>query len=257
MKVTFLGTGTSQGVPIIGCTCSVCKSNDSKDQRLRSSIWIHDHNLSLIIDSGPDFRQQVLRAKITQLDGILFTHHHKDHTGGLDDVRAFNYLQKSDMPIYGEAYVMDSIKQEFAYAFAPNPYPGVPKIKPIEIDTQMFSIQQLDITPIRGYHHRLPVLGFRIGNWAYLTDMNRIEKQEIEKLKGLDVLIINALRLEKHLSHFTLEEALSVIEECGAKQAYLTHISHDMGLHQFRESTLPPHVHLAYDGLEIEIPPKN
>jgi len=251
MQLTFLGTGTSQGVPIIGCKCSVCQSADPRDQRLRTSVHIQSDGLSFVIDSGPDFRQQMLREKIDTLDAILFTHDHKDHTAGLDDVRAYNHLMQKPMQVYGEEYVLSTIKREFSYAFAEKKYPGVPEIELNTIDDRPFFIEKLEIIPIRGVHFKLPVLGFRMGNLAYLTDMNQLPESERYKLKNLDVLIINALRIKTHVSHFNLEQALEIIEYSQPKQAYLTHISHKLGLYQDLIQQLPSKVLPAYDGLRI------
>ncbi len=253
VKVTFLGTGTSQGVPIIGCKCEVCSSKNLKNKRLRSSIHIETKGLSLIIDSGPDFRQQVLRENITSLDAIIFTHDHKDHTAGLDDIRAFNYIQKKPMQVFAEKYVLETIKREYSYAFAENPYPGVPKIHLNAIENKPFYIEQTRIEPIRGMHYKLPILGYKIGQFAYITDMNFISDTELEKIKGIDTLVINALRIEKHISHFNLEEALEVIRKAKVKQAYLTHIGHQLGLYESISEQLPQNVQLAYDGLKIEV----
>ena len=253
MILTFLGTGTSQGIPIIGCNCSVCQSKDSKDKRLRSSVHIQENDLSLVIDSGPDFRQQMLRENIKQLDAIIYTHDHKDHTAGLDDVRAFNYIQKKAMEVYGEANVLETLKREFSYAFAKKRYPGVPKINLNTISNKPFNIKGIRLEPIRGIHLKLPVLGYKIGRLAYITDMNFISDEEKQKLKELDILIINALRIEKHVSHFNLEEALAIIEDCKPKRAYLTHISHALGSYKDVSPQLPENVFLAYDGLKIEL----
>ncbi len=253
MKLTFLGTGTSQGIPIIGCKCPVCLSDNLKDKRLRSSVHIDIDGLSLVIDSGPDFRQQVLREDITKLDAILFTHDHKDHTAGLDDVRAFNYLQKKPMDVYGEANVLKTLHREFEYAFVKDKYPGVPRINLNEIENKPFYIDSQLIEPIRGMHLKLPVLGFKINKLAYITDMNSISEVELEKIKGVDVLIINALRIEKHVSHFNLEEALQIIKNSNVKQAYLTHISHALGFYDELSTKLPHNVSLAYDGLNLEM----
>jgi len=251
MQLTFLGTGTSQGVPIIGCKCSVCQSADPRDQRLRTSVHIQSDGLSFVIDSGPDFRQQMLHEKIDALDAILFTHDHKDHTAGLDDVRAYNHLMQKPMQVYGEEYVLSTIKREFSYAFTEKKYPGVPEIELNTIDDRPFFIENLKIIPIRGVHFKLPVLGFRIGNLAYLTDMNQLPESERYKLKDLDVLIINALRIKTHVSHFNLEQALEIIKLSQPKQAYLTHISHKLGLYQDLIQQLPSKVLPAYDGLKI------
>ena len=253
MRITFLGTGTSQGVPIIGCKCPVCLSKDKKDKRLRSSVLIETNQLKIVIDSGPDFRYQMLRSHTDKIDAILFTHGHKDHTGGLDDVRAFNYILQKPIDIYAEERVLRIIRKDFDYAFAENKYPGVPEIILHTITEQPFEINGCPIIPIRGLHYRLPVLGFRIEKFCYITDMNHIDQTEIEKLKGIELLVINALRKEKHLSHFTLDEALSIIHQVKPQTAYLTHISHQMGLHKEISAELPPNVHLAYDQLSINL----
>lgn len=252
MKVTFLGTGTSQGVPVIGCPCEVCQSLDYRDKRLRSSIHIQVDDLSLVIDTGPDFRQQMLRERINRLDAVLFTHSHKDHIAGLDDVRAYNYLQKIDMPVYGNADVLAQLKTEFYYAFEKNKYPGIPQLKLHEI-TEPFSIGAVKILPLPVLHYQLPVLGFRINNFSYITDANQIPEQTLELLKGTHTLVLNALQREKHLSHFNLEEALAMAARIGANQTYFIHISHKLGLHKIVQRELPNSVALAYDGLSIEV----
>lgn len=248
MKLTFLGTGTSQGVPVIGCNCEVCTSLDPRDSRLRSSVLIEVDGVNIVIDTGPDFRQQMLRERVQKVDAVIFTHEHKDHTAGLDDVRAFNFKHKMDMPIYAEARVMNQLKQEFSYAFGDSKYPGVPRLEPVIINEEPFEIQGVKIIPIRGFHHKLPVLGYRIGNLAYITDVNLLEKSSLDKLKGLDVLVINALRKEKHISHYTLDEALDVARLLQPKKTYLTHLSHLMGLQSAVEAELPEDVNVAYDG---------
>jgi len=238
---------------MIACHCYVCSSEDFHDKRLRASVLIEHKGITLVIDSGPDFRQQMLRENVDMLDAILFTHNHKDHIAGLDDVRAYNYTQDRAMDVYAEPYVIDTLKGEFGYAFAEQKYPGVPEIELHEIGEEPFEIEGIRIIPVRGYHMRLPVLGFRIGNVAYLTDMNRIEPGELKKLQGLDVLVINALRREKHLSHFTLDEAVEIIRKVKPKQAYLTHISHQMGRYAEVEPELEAEqIYYAYDGLKIE-----
>ncbi len=255
MKVTFNGTGTSQGVPVIGCQCEVCISKDNKDNRLRSSITIQYKDTSVVIDAGPDFRQQMLRAKINKLDAIVFTHEHKDHVAGLDDVRAYNFITKKPINIYCTNNVFKALKREYHYIFDPAfQYPGIPKIIRNKIDSSKdFIVKNLKITPINVLHYKLPVLGFRVDDFCYITDASFIEEKEKSKLKNLKVLVLNALRKEKHISHFNLEEALALIEELKPKKAYLTHISHLMGKHSEVSDTLPENVEIAYDNLSIKI----
>jgi len=251
-KVTFLGTGTSQGVPVIACNCHVCQSSDSRDNRLRTSILIEADNLNIVVDTGPDFRSQVLRANLQKLDAILFTHEHRDHIAGLDDVRSFNFKQRIAMPIYGNENVIEQIKKEFHYVFESN-YPGIPQLEIHEIKNQKFKINGLPIQPIRVLHHKLPVFGFRFYDFTYITDANSIPAEEFYKIEGSKVLVINALQKDDHISHFTLEEALRIIEKVNPKQAYLTHISHKLGLYDQIAKELPGNVMLAYDGLSINL----
>ena len=253
MKITFLGTGTSQGVPLIGCTCSVCKSSDPKDNRLRSSVMIEHKNTNIVIDTGPDFRQQMLREKVTKLDAVVFTHEHKDHTAGLDEVRAFNFINQMVMPVYATERVQEALKREFAYIFADLDYPGIPKIKLHTINDDSFIVGDMQIQPINVLHYKLPVKAFRIANFTYITDANFISAEEKEKIKGSEVVVINALRRNEHISHFTFQEAIDLSNELGAKKTYFTHISHQLGLHQEVTLELPSHIELAYDGLQIEI----
>lgn len=253
VHVRFLGTGTSQGIPMIACSCVVCRSTDPCDQRLRVSMHIETEGKSFIIDTGPDFRQQILRADIQRVDAVLYTHEHKDHTAGMDDIRGFNYAQKSSIPLYAQAPVIEQLKREFAYAFAEDKYPGVPEIEVHEIENRPFTIAGVSIIPILVKHYYLDVLGFRFGDFTYITDANFISDEELEKVKGSQVLVINALRKTSHISHFTLEEALEVIEKIKPQKAYITHISHMMGLHAEVEKDLPAHVHLAFDGLTLEV----
>ncbi|WP_026462670.1 MBL fold metallo-hydrolase [Adhaeribacter aquaticus] len=253
MIVTFLGTGTSQGVPIIGCDCEVCRSLDFRDKRLRVSVHLEIAGKSIIIDSGPDFRQQVLRERIKHLDALLFTHEHKDHTAGLDDIRAYNFMQHTDMPVYGEERVLNQLKQEFSYIFSEKKYPGIPRVNLQRITTEPFEMEGIPVTPIRVMHYKLPVLGFRIGNFTYITDANSISEEEKEKIKGSEVVVINALRKEPHISHFSLSEAIDLLTELQPQRAYLTHISHLLGLHREVEEELPDFIHLAYDGLKIRL----
>jgi phosphoribosyl 1,2-cyclic phosphate phosphodiesterase len=253
VKVTFLGTGTSQGVPVIGCNCSVCSSTSSKDNRLRSSILIETQNKVFCVDTGPDFRQQMLREKVQRLDAVLYTHEHKDHTAGMDDVRAFNFKLNRPIDLYVDENVDKCLRREFSYAFSENPYPGVPRLEMHKIINQPFSVQGVDFIPIQLMHHKLPVFGFRIGDFAYCTDVNYIAPEEKQKLKGLEVLILTSLRKEKHISHFSLSEALDLIDELKPKKAYLTHISHYLGMHNEVSKELPRNVALGYDGLSFSV----
>ncbi|MBN1253280.1 MAG: MBL fold metallo-hydrolase [Bacteroidales bacterium] len=253
MKVTFLGTGTSQGVPVIACECDVCKSKDSKDKRLRSSIMIEINDKTIVIDTGPDFRQQMLRENVKKLDAILFTHEHKDHIAGLDDIRAFNYIHKKPMDIYAEQRVHEALKREYAYVFAEFKYPGIPEMEMHVIDNKTIKICGIDVTPIRVMHYKLPIFGFRIKDFSYITDTNSISDVEKNKIIGSKIIVINALRKKKHISHFNLQEALNFIDEIKPEMAYLTHISHLMGLQADVELELPENVKFAYDGLKIEI----
>ncbi|MCX6312315.1 MAG: MBL fold metallo-hydrolase [Bacteroidetes bacterium] len=251
MKITFLGTGTSQGIPLIGCQCVVCKSIDSRDKRTRTSVMIEVGGKNFVIDSGPDFRQQMLREDVRLLDALLFTHEHKDHIAGLDDVRAFNFIQKKAMPVYATERVQNAIKREFAYIFDGTNYPGIPKIDLHNIINEPFEAEGIPVMPIEVSHHMLPVLGFRIGKFSYITDANYISEKEKEKIFGSDVLVLNALRREEHISHFTLTQALQLIDELKPKKAFLIHISHQMGLHAEVEKELSENVSIAYDGLKV------
>jgi len=253
MKITFLGTGTSQGVPIIACECEVCQSTDSRNKRLRASLLIEINGHNIVIDSGPDFRQQMLRANVKTLEAILFTHEHKDHIAGMDDIRAYNYVQQRPTDIYAEKRVQIALMQEFAYVFAEEKYPGVPEVNMHTIENKEFTISGIKVTPIRVMHLKLPILGFRFGNFAYITDANHIPKEEKVKLMNLKVLVINGLRKQKHLSHFTLDEALELINEVKPEKAYITHISHQLGSHTDVEKELPEGVFLSYDGFSLEV----
>ena len=250
-RLTFLGTGTSQGVPMIGCGCDVCKSLDEKDKRLRASAYVEYDGARLLVDAGPDFRQQMLREGISSLDAILLTHNHKDHTGGLDDIRAFNYIDNKPTEIYCEKYVEDSLRMEYSYAFEEKKYPGAPEWNVHIIDERPFCINDIEITPIRGRHFRLPVLGYRFGSLAYCTDMNHIPEEEFAKLNNLDHFVINCVRRGRHISHFSLEGALAVAEKVGAKNTWLTHLSHQLPRYQDLIKELPAGVLPAYDGLMI------
>ncbi|MEM6516427.1 MAG: MBL fold metallo-hydrolase [Bacteroidota bacterium] len=253
MRVTFLGTGTSQGIPIIGSKHPVCLSDNPKDKRLRVSISVEWDNYCYIVDCGPDFRQQMLRAKIDRIDGIVFTHEHADHTAGLDDIRPF-YFRQGDVPFYAHKRVFEQLSERFNYIFTTeDKYPGVPSVIQNEIRNEPFLLGNLEVVPINGYHHKLQVFGFRFRDFAYLTDMKTIADEETEKLSGVKVLVINALREEEHISHFNLEQALKFIEKVNPEKAYLTHISHHLGFHDEVQQKLPKDVYLAYDNLQIDI----
>jgi len=247
MSLIFLGTGTSTGVPQIGCNCTVCSSTNAKDKRLRSSVLVTVNEKNILIDCGPDFRQQMLIHKIDTIAAVLITHEHYDHVSGLDDLRP---LGKAD--VYAEKKVIATIERNMPYCFGENKYPNVPTIHLHQIDENEFYIDDLKIQPIRVMHAKLPILGYRIGNLAYLTDVKTIAASSYEQLKNLDVLIINALRKSKHISHLSLEEALEIEKKIGAKKTYFTHISHDMGLHEVVNDTLPPQIQIAFDGMTIE-----
>lgn len=253
MKVTFLGTGTSQGVPLIGCPCEVCTSKDKRDNRLRSSIWIQDKGVSVVIDSGPDFRYQMLRAAVHQLDGIVYTHGHKDHVAGMDDVRAYNFFSNNPVNLYATEETQQTLKREFSYVFSDDAYPGIPRVNLNNITSSVpFDVNGLTFTPILVKHMYMDVLGFRIGDFTYITDANYISTEELSKITGSKALVLNALRHEKHPSHYTLQEAIAVAQATGVPDTYFTHISHQLGKHDMVESQLPDGIHLSYDGLTLE-----
>jgi phosphoribosyl 1,2-cyclic phosphate phosphodiesterase len=253
LKITFLGTGTSSGVPMIACDCEVCTSNNSKDNRLRSSIMVQSEKTTIVVDTTPDFRYQMLREKVQHVDAIIFTHPHKDHIAGMDDVRAFNYFNEMPIEVFANEITQAALKREFYYVFAEHKYPGIPDINLHDINDEPFLIGDIVVTPIKVWHLHMPVLGFRFGNFTYITDANRIEEQEKEKIKGSKVLVLNALRHKKHLSHFTLQEAIDLAHELKISQTYFTHISHQLGLHDVVSDTLPKDCALSYDGLKINI----
>lgn len=253
IEATLLGTGTSQGVPVIGCSCEVCQSENPKDKRLRSSLLIKTGGQSFVIDAGPDFRQQMLRNQVNTLRAVLVTHEHVDHVFGLDDIRSYNWIQKHPMDIYAEERVQEAIKRIFHYVFADQKYPGIPKMKLHPVNDQPIEIDGVAFIPIRCYHHKLPVYGFRVGDFTYITDTNYVPPEEMEKVRGSRILIINALRREKHISHFNLAEALGMIDEIQPEKAYLTHLSHGFGKHDDIQKELPENVFLGYDGLTIEL----
>lgn len=252
LKITFLGTGTSSGVPMIGCDCDVCTSTDTKDNRLRSSILVQSATTSLVVDTGPDFRQQMLREKVKHLDAVVFTHPHKDHLAGLDDIRAFNFFSKKPIDIYADSLTEEAVRRDFYYAFTDTKYPGIPELNMHTINLDPFMVGDIPVIPIQVWHLKMPVLGFRFGKFTYITDANRIEEEEKEKIRGSEVLVLNALRRQKHISHFTLGEAIELVQELRIPGAYFTHISHQLGLHAEIDSELSNGIHLAYDGLTWE-----
>ena len=253
MNITILGSGTSQGVPVIACNCDVCKSENSKDKRLRSSVLIEVDNQKIVVDTGPDFRQQMLNEKVENIEAVLLTHEHKDHIAGLDDVRAFNHRWKKDMDIYCSENVEIALKREFHYVFSDFDYPGIPKLKLNLFENKEFYINKTKITPIQVMHYKLPVFGFRIKDFVYITDVSYISEKEKEKIKGAKVLVIDALRKKEHISHFTLDQALELINEVKVEKSYLTHISHFIGKHNDLLLELPENVLPAFDGLKIEM----
>lgn len=253
MVITLLGTGTSSGVPLIGCECDVCRSVDFRDKRLRSSIHLAVDGRSFIVDTGPDFRQQVLRLNLKQLDAVLFTHEHKDHTAGLDEVRAYNFRSGQDMPVYARPTVLAQLRREFAYIFAEHKYPGVPHVRTHEVDNEPFIVAGVRFVPIEVLHHRLPVYGYRIGDFTYLTDLSAISDVELEKVYGTKILVLDALQRTPHISHLTLDQAVALARRIGAERTYFTHISHKLGLHREVEAELPPNIRLGYDGLQLHL----
>ncbi|MBL7929742.1 MAG: MBL fold metallo-hydrolase [Bacteroidia bacterium] len=252
MKITFLGTGTSQGVPVIGCQCAVCTSDDNHDNRLRSSVMIEKDGRVAVIDSGPDFRQQMLREGVKRLDALIFTHEHKDHIAGLDDIRAFNYVMKQKVDVYATDRVQLAIRREFPYIFDEIKYPGIPELNMHTISNSAFTAAGIDFIPVEVVHYMLPVFGFRTGDFTYITDAKSITEQEKKKILGCHTIVINALRHETHVSHFTLNEAVELLLELKCKQGWLTHISHQLGKHIDVDSSLPSHIRCAYDGLKLE-----
>ena len=253
MRVRLLGTGTSQGIPIIGCTCPVCTSTDERDHRLRTSALVEVDGLNILIDAGPDLRQQLLRCGVTRLDALLMTHEHKDHTGGIDDVRPINFLMKQPLNIYGQPRVMKAIRNDYSYAFATEQYPGVPQLVLNPIQPEPFEVKGVEVIPVKVRHMTLPIFGYRIRNFAYITDASFISETEKKKLKGVKMLVINALRREQHYSHFNLEQALAVIDEVKPERAYLTHVSHRLGKYVEVSAELPENVFLGIDNQLIEV----
>lgn len=253
IKITFLGTGTSSGVPMIGCDCEVCTSANKKDKRLRSSILIQSSTTTIVIDTTPDFRYQMLRTATKHIDAVVFTHPHKDHIGGLDDIKAFNFFSQKPMPLYLNELTLSGVEKEMHYAFAEHKYPGVPSFEIHLIDNEKFVIGDIEIEPINVWHFKMPVLGFRIGDFTYITDANRIDEVELNKILGSKILVLNALRKKVHISHFTLQEAVDLGNQLQLPKIYLTHISHQMGLHDAINKELPNHIELAFDGLVLDL----
>jgi phosphoribosyl 1,2-cyclic phosphate phosphodiesterase len=253
LKVTFLGTGTSIGVPVITCDCPVCQSDDPRDKRFRTSVLVETQGLTIVIDCGPDFRIQMLREHVANLDAVLFTHEHRDHIAGLDDVRAFNYVLNKKIDIYGTSQVMEAIRTEFPYIFSESRYFGAPQLTIHTIGIEPFTVKGLEIIPITVLHEKLPVTGFRIGDFTYITDASYIAPGELEKVRGSRVIVLNALRNSKHVSHFSVGEAVDILKNLGPEAAYLTHLSHFVGLHEEVNQKLPHFIELAYDGLVLEI----
>ena len=251
LKITFLGTGTSSGVPMIACGCRVCSSTNTKDNRLRSSIMVQSNTTTIVVDTTPDFRFQMLRENVKNIDAVLFTHPHKDHVAGLDDVKAFNYFNKKPIEVYANELTQKTLKTEFYYIFADHKYPGVADINLHLINDEPFLVGDIMVTPIKVWHLNMPVLGFRFGSFTYITDANRIDENELEKIKGSEILVLNALRHEKHISHFTLQEAIDIAASLKMPHTYFTHISHQLGLHEDVSKELPATCMLAYDGLQI------
>ena len=251
LKITFLGTGTSSGIPMIACDCEVCSSTDKKDNRLRASILVQSSTTTIVVDTTPDFRYQMLREKVKKIDAVLFTHPHKDHIAGLDDIRAFNYFQQSAIDIYANTLTQEALKREFRYVFAEKKYPGIPEINLCTIDKSSFTIGDIMIIPVLVWHLHMPVLAFRFGDFTYITDANKIEEEERKKISGSKIMVLNALREKKHISHFNLAEAIEMVQELKVPKAYFIHLSHQMGKHQNVEKVLPAGIHLAYDGLKL------
>ncbi len=253
MRITFLGTGTSTGIPMVGCDCTVCTSTDPRDARSRTAALVEVKGTTLLIDAGPDLRQQLLSTRTRQVDAVLLSHAHMDHISGIDDLRALNYFQKRPMDLFGDAPTLDAVRRVFAYAFEKDKYPGTPELELHTIGATPFLAAGIPVTPVEVKHYRMPVLGFRIGDLAYITDAKSIDAQEKQKLQQLDVLVLNALRRAPHISHFTLDEALDMVAELKPRRAFFTHISHQLGLHAEVARELPPGVELAHDSLVVDV----
>jgi phosphoribosyl 1,2-cyclic phosphate phosphodiesterase len=253
LRITFLGTGTSGGVPMIGCSCYVCISSNEKDKRLRSSILVQSATTTLVVDTTPDFRTQMLRANVKKLDAVIFTHPHKDHVAGLDDIKAYNFFQHKSMDVYANSLTQETLRREFPYIFTEAKYPGLPSVDLHTISDKTFMVGDIPVTPILVYHFKMPVLGFRFGDFTYITDANRIDEKEKEKIKGCKILVLNALRKKEHISHFSLQEAIDIVKELKVPDAYFTHISHQLGIHTAINQELPSNIQLAWDGLTLEV----
>lgn len=253
LTITLLGTGTSSGVPMIGCECEVCRSADKNDTRLRSSILVQSATTTLVVDTGPDFRYQMLRENVKTIDAVLFTHPHRDHIAGLDDIRAFNFFLRRPIDIYADSLSEEAIRRDFYYAFADNKYPGLPELLLHTITLEPFVVGDIPVTPVMVWHLKMPVMAYRFGDFTYITDANHVDEAEKQKIKGSKVLVVNALRKQKHISHYTLEEAIDLVNELQIPEAWLTHISHQMGLHAEVEAELPENIHLAYDRLKLKM----
>lgn len=253
LSITFLGTGTSGGVPMIACGCEICTSTNEKDKRLRSSILVQSRNTTLVVDTTPDFRTQMLRENVKKLDAVLFTHPHKDHIAGLDDIKAYNFFQHKPMEVYANTLTQEGLKREFHYIFSENKYPGIPNINLNTITDKPFTVGDIPVIPILVFHLKMPVLAFRFGDFTYVTDANRIDESEKEKIKGSTIIVVNALRKKEHISHFNLREAIELVEELKIPKAYFTHISHQLGLHDEINNELPENIQLAFDGLKIDL----
>ncbi|MEO8719630.1 MAG: MBL fold metallo-hydrolase [Ginsengibacter sp.] len=253
LRITFLGTGTSGGVPMIACNCAICSSTNEKDKRLRSSILVQSEKTSLVVDTTPDFRTQMLRENVKKLDAVMFTHPHKDHIAGLDDIKAFNFFQKKPVEVYANKLTEESLRRDYYYIFSEKKYPGIPDITLHTISDQPFEVGDIPVIPILVHHLKMPVLGFRFKNFTYITDANRIEGEEKKKIEGSEILVVNALRKKEHISHFNLQQAVDLVNELKIPVAYFTHISHQMGLHDDINNELPTNIRLAYDGLKLNI----
>ena len=251
ITITFLGTGTSSGVPMISCDCEVCRSEDPHDNRLRSSILVQSASTCIVVDTGPDFRTQMLREKIRKLDAVILTHPHKDHLAGLDDIKAFNFFNKKSIDIYADSLTEEAVRRDFHYAFSDTKYPGIPELEMHTINLDPFVVGDIPVIPVQVWHMKMPVMGFRFGKFTYITDANRIDPEQMNKIRGSEVMVLNALRREKHISHFNLEEAIETVNDLKVPAAYFTHLSHQMGKHAEVEKELPDGIHLSYDGLKI------